>query len=146
MAELERGQFKLFLDSNILFSAIYTNLKGSYPSMIFKLQNIKLVNIYISQLVELEAFKNINNKKPENLPLLKRALGKITVLKDVELCMKEIQILPEADKIILSTAIYNRIEFFITGNTKDFKDFFNNKIENTLILTPKDFVEKDWIS
>ena len=49
--------------------------------------------------------------------------------------------LPENDRIILSSAVYHGMDFFITGNTKDFLTFYNKKLSNTLILTTKDFLE-----
>ncbi|GAB5046832.1 PIN domain-containing protein [Thermodesulfovibrio sp. TK110] len=132
---------KVFIDSNILLAAIFTELKGSYPSLIINFGNSKFFELYISNLVEIEVRKNLLIKKPEKLPLLEEVLKYFHKLRDIYVPLNEIQNLPEADKIILSTAIYNKMDFFITGNTKDFKHLYGKKIIKTMILKPKEFFE-----
>ena len=92
-------KLKVFLDSNVIFSAAYSGKEKSRSYLFFELQTLNIIKIYISNLVKFESIHNIKIKKPEKL------------------------------------------DFFITGNTKDFLTFYNKKLKNTLILTPKDFLE-----
>ena len=132
-------EIKVFCDSNIIFSAIYTDLTGSYPSLIIKLAEKGLFQIYFSQLVELEVKYNITEKIPEKIHIAEKIFKKFKKLKDVLLEIEILKNLTEKDRIILSTAIYYRMDFFITGNIKDFSYLLNKKVGKTLIITPADF-------
>ncbi len=137
-------KIKVFVDTNILFSAIYNDFKGSYPSLLIKLGLEKHFELYISNLVEFEIKKNVLKKQPHKEILLNNLLSKINKLEDVLIDIEEIKNLPIADKVLLSTAVYNEIDFFITGNKKDFLFLYRKTIYKTKILTPKDFLEKNW--
>jgi len=65
---------KLFIDSNVLFAAVFTGLKGSYPSLIIQLGRLNFFELYISRLVEVEVKRNLSKKKPDNLKLLSEVL------------------------------------------------------------------------
>lgn len=132
---------KLFIDSNVLFAAVFTGLKGSYPSLIIQLGRLNFFELYISRLVEAEVKRNLSKKKPDNLKLLSEVLEGIYKLSDVCLPLKELETLTKPDKIILSTAIYHNMDFFITGNTRDFHYLLGRKIINTRIVTPKEFFD-----
>jgi len=132
---------KVFIDSNVLIAAIISELQGSYPSLIIKLGKLNLIELFISNLVEIEVRKNLTIKKPENLGLFDEVLKDFHKLEDVYIPLRELENLSEADKIILSTAIYNRVDYFITGNTRDFKPFYGKKIINTTIVSPKEFFD-----
>lgn len=130
---------KVFLDSNVLFAAVYSGLKGSYPAIILKLGKENFFDLYISSLVEYEVTHNVQKKASNKLSILRGVLKTINKIPDVDLAIEKIKILPEKDRIILGTAIYYKMDFFITGNTKDFCNFYGTKIQNTYILTPRDF-------
>ena len=132
-------KIKVFCDSNIIFSAIYTDFKGSYPSLIIKLAEKGFFQIYFSHLVELEVKYNITKKIPEKIHIAEKIFKKFNKLKDILLEIDILKNLSEKDRIILSTAIYYRMDFFITGNIKDFSYLFNKKLGKTLIVTPVDF-------
>ncbi len=132
-------KIKVFCDSNIIFSAIYTDFKGSYPSLIIKLAEKGFFQIYFSHLVELEVKYNITKKIPEKIHIAEKIFKKFNKLKDILLEIDILKNLTEKDRIILSTAIYYRMDFFITGNIKDFSYLINKKLGNTLIITPADF-------
>ncbi len=97
----------------------------------------------ISNLVKFESIHNIKIKKPEELYFLNELLNKVNILEDIDVYYQHLESLPKNDRIILSSAIYHDIDFFITGNTKDFLTFYNKKLKNTLILTPKDFLNSE---
>ena len=134
---------KVFLDSNIIFSIAYSN-KINKLNDIFLLQEYKQIEIFISELVKQEVIRNIQIKKSENLQILKELLLKTKILKNIttDLNYPEITKLPINYKIILTTAISYRMDFFITGNTKDFNPLYFRKIDNTVILKPNDFLNK----
>ncbi len=132
---------KVFIDSNVFIAAIISELQGSYPSLIIKLGKLNLIELFISNLVEIEVRKNLTIKKPEILRLFDEVLKDFHKLEDVYIPLRELENLSEADKIILSTAIYNKIDYFITGNTRDFKTLYGKKIINTTIVTPKEFFD-----
>jgi len=84
----------------------------------------------------------MERKKPEHLSFLKGLINKSTVLDDILIRFKnkELETLPLNDRIILTTALYHGMDFFITGNARDFRDFYRKKIGETLILRPVDFI------
>ena len=134
-------KLKVFLDSNVIFSAAYSGKEKSRSYLFFELQTLNIIKIYISNLVKFESIHNIKIKKPEKLDFLNELLSKADIIEDVDVYYEFAKNLPENDRIILSSAVYHDIDFFITGNTKDFLTFYNKKLKNTLILTPKDFLE-----
>lgn len=131
---------KIFLDSNILFSIVYSGNKTKLSDL-FLLQDFNKVEIYISNLVKIEMIKNVEIKIPDKIEKLNKLLSKVKILDDVLLKYSEIQNIPTNDRIILSTAIYNKIEYFITGNTNDFNEFYFKKLGSTTVLKPVDFYE-----
>lgn len=71
-------------------------------------------------------------------------IPKINLLADVFIKFKTglLEMLPENDRVILTTALYYEMDFFLTGNTRNFKDLYNRKIGKTLILKPADFLHR----
>ena len=138
MASDER--LTVFLDSNVWFSALYTDFKGSYPSVILKLAQAGVFTLYYSTLVALELKHNVQRKIPEKEGTLNSMLQPAEKLTDVLLDLEILKKLPEGDRVILSTAIYNRMDVFVTGNTRDFGYLLGERIGKTWILTPRDFL------
>lgn len=135
---------KVFLDSNILFSIVYTkNSRKSRFGLFIDLYNRNFFNLYISDFVKNEVTRNVEQKIPSELKNLEKVLKNFNVLKDNDEILNELSIynLPTEDNIILNTSIKNKMDFFITGNTKDFKNLYGAKIHNCLILRPIDFFE-----
>ncbi len=125
-------KLKVFLDSNVVFSVAYSEKGKSRSYLFFELQNLNIIKIYISNLVKFESIHNIKIKKPEKLDFLNELLSKADIIEDVYVYYEFAKNLPENDRIILSSAVYHDI---------DFLTFYNKKLKNTLILTPKDFLE-----
>jgi len=130
---------KVFLDTNVWFSALYSELRGSYPSIILKLSQKGLIELYLSTLVELELRHNVQKKIPDREKELEEVLKGSKKLTDVNLDLEILRRLPESDRVTVSTAIYHRMDYFVTGNTRDFNYLLGKKIGETLILTPRDF-------
>ena len=144
---MEYKTLKVFLDSNIVFSAAYIKDAKTIASDLFVFQSTKTWKLFISELVEEEVIKNITIKKPENIEYLNLLFSKIKTLPNYfsKINDKDVKELPLNDKIILSTAIYNAMDMFLTGNKRDFLDLYHKKIGNTLILSPSDFINKSFI-
>ena len=94
-------------------------------------------------MVELEVKYNIEKKIPQKIDVSNKLFWKFIRVEDVIIELEILNKLPEKDRIILSTAIYYRMDFFITGNVKDFSYLLNKKIGETLVLSPKEFCYKE---
>lgn len=135
-------KIKVFLDSNVLFSIAYSGQERSRSYLIYEIQALGVLEVYLSNLVCEEATFNIKIKRPENMPLLNELIKKSKILADslAETKNEIINNLPLNDRIILYTAVYHKMDYFLTGNVKDFKKFYQRKIDNTMILKPVDFL------
>jgi len=131
----------VFLDSNILFSIAYSGQDRSRSYLLYELQDAGDVEIFISNLVKEEAFFNIKINKPEMTPFLKNLIRRTSVLEDILVSMNiPIQTLSDNDKIILSTAIHNTIEYFLTGNERGFRNLYKKQFYQTTVLRPAEFL------
>lgn len=137
---------RVFLDSNVLFSIAYTGRDRSRSYLIYEIQALGLLTVCLSNLVCKEAFLNIRRKRPEAGQLLAELIDSSQVLADmsVDLGNAETSRLPQNDRIILSTAVYHKADFFLTGNEKDFKGLYRRRVLGTLILKPGDFLKRDF--
>lgn len=135
-------KIKIFLDTNVLFSIAYTGKDKSRSYLIYEIQTLGMLKVYLSKLVCEEALFNIIRKKPDAEELLIELIDRSEVLMDIAADLKhaEARKLPENDRIILSTAIYNKMDIFVTGNEKDFKNLYHKRVLSTLILKPVDFL------
>lgn len=135
---------RVFLDSNVLFSIAYTGKDRSRAYLIYEIQALGLLTVCLSNLVCKEAILNIRRKRPEAEQLLTELIDRSQLLEDmaVDLRKAEIRRLPQNDRIILSTAVYHKADFFLTGNEKDFKDLYRRRVLGTLILKPGDFLQR----
>jgi predicted nucleic acid-binding protein len=139
-------EIKAFLDSNILFSIAYSGKAKSRSYLLFELQEKGVFNIYVSPLVCGEASLNIKLKRPEHQDFLDELIGKTRLVENILVYEDHPRIknLPQNDRIILLTAVYHRMDFFITGNDRDFSKLYNQKVGRTLILRPADFLHKNF--
>ena len=135
-------KIKIFLDSNVLFSIAYTGKDKSRSYLIYEIQTLGMLKVYLSKLVCEEALFNIRRKKPDTEELLNELIDRSEILEDISADLKhaEARKLPRNDRIILSTAVYNKMDIFVTGNEKDFKNLYHKKVLSTLILRPVDFL------
>jgi predicted nucleic acid-binding protein len=139
-------QIKVFLDSNVLFSIAYTGKDKSRSYLIYEIQALGMLKVYLSNLVCEETLFNIRRKKPEAEQLLKDLIRRSKVLADVAADFKhpEIHKLSQNDRIILSTAVYHKIDVFVTGNEKDFKNLYHKRVLGTLVLRPVDLLNMNF--
>ena len=135
-------KIKVFLDSNVLFSIAYTGRTKSRAYLLFELQEIGMSEVYLSPLVSEEASLNIRLKKPEKLGFLSDLITRSNIVDNILLSTEHplMKDLPQNDRIILMTAVYHGMDFFLTGNEKDFFNLYNKRIDRTFILKPADFL------
>ena len=86
-------KLKVFLDSNVIFSAAYSEKGKSRSYLFFELQNLNIIKIYISNLVKFESIHNIKIKKPEKLDFLNELLSKADYICSAYI-IKSFQIFP----------------------------------------------------
>jgi predicted nucleic acid-binding protein len=139
-------KIKVFPDSNILFSIAYSGKAKSRSYLLFELQEKGIFNICVSPLVCEEASLNIKLKRPEQLNFLDELIGKSKLVENILVYEEHpgIKSLPQNDRIILLTAVYHRMDFFLTGNDRDFSKLYNRKVGRTLILKPADFLHMNF--
>jgi predicted nucleic acid-binding protein len=139
-------KIKVFLDSNVLFSIAYMGKEKSRSYLIYEIQGMGIIQVCLSKLVCEETVSNIRRKKPDSESLLKELIEKSKILGDIAADLKhgEIRKLPQNDRIILTTAVYNKADIFVTGNEKDFKNLYQKKVFNTIILRPIDFLNMNF--
>jgi predicted nucleic acid-binding protein len=139
-------QMRVFLDSNVLFSMAYTGKDKSRSYLIYEIQALGMLKVYLSHLVCEEALFNIRRKRPDAEQFLNELIHRSKVLGDIAADLKhaELRKLPQNDRIILSTAVYHKADVFVTGNEKDFKNLYHKRVLGTLILRPVDFLNKDF--
>ena len=135
---------KVFLDSNVIFSICWSGREKSRSYLLYELQKEGFFHIFISRLVHNEARFNLETRRSEGLALFKELMRETETVSDVSATTdrKELVSLPDNDRIILSTALFHKMDFFLTGNTRDFKSLYHGKIMKTTILTPGDFLNK----
>lgn len=139
-------QIKVFLDSNVVFSIAYTGKERSRAYLIYEIQALGKLKVHLSDLVCKEALFNIRRKKPEAEQFLNELIRQSKIVADIAADLKhsEIHKLPINDRIILSTAVYHKADVFVTGNEKDFNDFYRKKVFGTLILKPVDILKMNF--
>jgi len=134
----------VFLDSNVLFSVAWTGREKSRSAILFELQSLGFIRLFISRLVLEETMYNLRGKRPEAIPFFEELSGDVEVVPDlvVEGEDRRLKELPENDRVILSTAVAHGMDFFLTGNTRDFRGLYRRRIGRTLILTPREFLNR----
>jgi len=133
----------LFLDSNIVFSVAWSGAETSRSYILFELQQQGILRLFISPLVMEETLSNIKSKKPSAMPFLLELLNNTKLVPDAisNITDERLHNLPHNDRILLQTAIAHRISWFITGNSRDFKQLYGVRIGQTSIASPRDFLE-----
>lgn len=136
-----RLTLKLFLDSSVLFSAVYSPVGGS--AKLFSLRNVTLC---VSKIVLHEVEKNTRNKLDDLH--LKRFFVLVKHLHIINKYPNELErqnaqkVIVEKDAVILSEAKLSKCNYLITLDKRDFlQDKVRNYLKPKQILTPKMFFE-----
>jgi putative PIN family toxin of toxin-antitoxin system len=132
---------KVFIDSNVWFSALY----GSENcEKIIKAHAENRIKAVISQKVLKEVVKNFTQKMPKALVPFKKLIltsPPKTIINPRKANKKIISLVSKEDQIIFSSAILAKTPYFITGNIKGFKTDEIEKKTGIRIITPKQAVE-----
>jgi|GEM_PF-2681634 len=137
---------KVFLDSNILFSICWSGKEISRSGLFFDLQRQGHIQLFISRLVHDETSFNLQTKKPESLPLFNQLITELTLLpNDFGLTANQlIMRLPLNDRVIFMTALAHKMDFFISGNSRDFSALYGQKVGAMLTLKQVDFLNRNF--
>ena len=120
----ERANLRVFLDSNVLFSGLYSS-KGP-PGKILDLYLQGEISVLVSTVVLDELVRTIRTKLPNALPALERLLTSVPpeVVADPseEQVLEACSIVNVGDAPILAAAVLADPDFFVTGDMGYFQD------------------------
>ncbi len=132
---------RLFLDSNILFTAAH-NPSGK-AALVLEFGLLGLCRVFTSTLAVEEAKRNLSVKFPSALSRLEALLGEVKVLPSVSNRACPID-LPAKDRPIFLTALRCRATHLLTGDRRHFGPFMNDptKTEGIRITTVAEFLNE----
>lgn len=130
---------KIFLDANVLFTAIH-NPKGKSAFIIKLCKENKFEIISCGFAIE-EAVHNLKLKYPETEKHIQKIVSQIKIVPTVLSDNCPINI-PKKDIPIFMSALNAKSTHLITGDIRDFGKFMNNpaRSQGLLIQTPADFL------
>jgi predicted nucleic acid-binding protein len=124
-----------FLDANILFSAAYRE-----RSPLRRLWSLPDVELLTSAYAVAEAERHLDE---EQRPRLLELLKGVHVISDVPSdALPASVVLRAKDAPILATAIAARATHLVTGDRRDFGEYFGESVAGVLILPPRDYLQK----
>ena len=136
-------KLRIFLDSNVIFSGIYSS-RGA-PAVILERFIEGRIMVIVSQQVMDEVIRTIKEKLPEGLPALRKLLvnapPEIRKAPTLEEIKRWSGLLDMGDAAILAAAVTAQPDYFVTGD-RHFID--NPKIAEKAglqIVTPAQFIE-----
>lgn len=132
---------KVFLDSNVWFSAFYHS--KNCEALIQTHRNKGILIVISAQVLE-EATRNIKEKIPHQLSNFQAFLlaDPPEMVADPEIIPPNVirAVSPE-DRPIFTSAVAADVDYFVTGNIKDFKRNAHKKVGKITVLTPKEAVK-----
>lgn len=132
---------KVFIDTNVWFSAFYGS-KNCQAIITAHLQ--KKITAVVSQRVINETLINIKRKAPHTLLSFKQFMTSSPpelVVDPPMIDPKTKQLVEFKDQPIFVSAMIARVDYFVTGNIKDFKVKELKKVSGIKVITPKKMVE-----
>lgn len=138
----QRPGLKAFLDTSALIAGIASS--GGAAREVINLAELRLITIYISRQVIIEADRNIKSKLPEMLKELRTFIKILSpVLVDdptTEEINKYSSFIHQNDAPILSAAISSGADYLITWDRKHFIKKRSTFAVNIKIVTPGEFL------
>lgn len=131
---------RIFLDSNIWFSAFYGSV--NCQKLIKAHLEGKIRVIISSQVIE-ESIRNLKEKKPQVLASFQEMLlnNPPEIIKDPDNLGKKIKkLVDEKDGPIFGSALLGEATFFVTGNIRDFSVQKLEKATGIKVITPMEAV------
>jgi putative PIN family toxin of toxin-antitoxin system len=133
---------RIFLDSNVIISGIYS--KAGPPGKILDLHTAGRIQIVVCKFVLEEVIRNIRVKRSKDIAALYAFLSNAPPSIAVDPGINEILLwakyLSQEDAIILAAAIRARVDCFITGDRHFHSAALQSQKMNLKILTPAEFV------
>lgn len=125
---------RLFLDANVLFSAVYRGDAG--VRRLWQLPNVQLVT---SAYAAEEARRSLASNQ---VAALQELLDYVQVLAVAEpdRTIPEAPDLPDKDRPILLAAIESCATHLVTGDVSHFGSHYGKTIEGVLVVTPADYL------
>lgn len=137
---------RVFLDSNVWFSAFYHS--KNCEALVKTHKDKKLLIVISAQVLE-EATRNIKEKIPHQLSNFQSFLlaNPPEMVANPQAIPQDItrSVSPE-DQPIFTAARSAGVDYFITGNIKDFKRNAKKKVGKITVLTPKEAVKAHKLS
>jgi len=129
---------RLFLDANVLFSAVLSP-EGA-ASNLFAFAGAGACELVTSALVVAEATRNLRAKASEALDRGERliALVGIVVEADARLVGRMAVALPAGDRPVLAAALGCRATVLVTGDRRHFGSLFGRHFGGTVVLSPRE--------
>lgn len=131
---------RIFLDSNVWFSAFYHSQNCEKLIQTYKDEMILVV---ISEQVLQEVTRNIKEKIPQQLPCFQNFMlsNPPEMVSDLETIPSNIKrAISVEDQSIFTAAMRANVDYFVTGNIRDFKRNKQKKIGKIAVLTPKEVI------
>lgn len=138
---MKRDIPRVFLDSNIWFSAFYGS---SNCGKLVNAHIVDTVKAVVSRQVIEESVRNIKEKNPRMLAAFQNSLinHPPEIIADPDRINPKIkESVDSKDQPIFSSAVKARVKYFITGNAKDFQIKKLERITGIKVITPKEAVE-----
>jgi predicted nucleic acid-binding protein len=124
---------RAFLDANVLFSAAYREESG-----LLRLWRIPSATLVTSAYAAEEARRNLASS--DQLARLDNLLAQTQIVPESDAPMPAGIRLPDKDHPILKAAIAAEATHLVTGDVKDFGQYFGRRIGGVLVVTPADFI------
>ena len=125
---------RLFLDANILFSAAYR--EGADLLRLWKLSGVELIT---SHYAVAEARRNLvtgaQRSRLDSLLVTTRVVDEAD-----ERTFDNEHRLPEKDRPILRAALNARATHLVTGDLTHFGQFYGERLQGILVVTPGDYL------
>ncbi|MCG6942990.1 MAG: PIN domain-containing protein [Thiohalocapsa sp.] len=134
-------EVRLFLDANILFSAVYRD--GSPALLLFELASAGRSCLVTSRFAWDEAHRNISLKCPGRSPTLdtlRRQLEYAPEPGASSIADAAKQGLPDKDAPILAAAAGAQVDLLVTGDRAHFGHLYRKSIGDLRVLTLRDAV------
>jgi len=132
---------KLFLDTNVWFSAFHGSANCT---KLLKAHTQGIFIAVISQQVIEEAVKNIREKMPVLLPRFEQFMMENppqVVTNPGKINSKIVKLVDRKDQSLFTAAISDKVDFFVTGNIKDFSVEKLEAKTGIKTITPREAVE-----
>jgi predicted nucleic acid-binding protein len=133
----------LFLDANVLFTAVYSS--AGISRALFDLAEAGCCSLCTSAFALEEARRNLSLKAPDRLPDIERLSGRITVVPEPapdKVAWAQTLPLPSKDAPVMAAAAACGANVLVTGDRLHFGHLLGREVEEILVLSPREALEK----